>query len=200
MGHLPDNGLHTWGAGQQLTAAALNENFATLREYAEQALAQALMPDAAVVQLEMRLGRIEARLQLVEHMLTLHARQRNGAEWAPLSHLGAVLQRVDGLQRDVETAVARLEQMVEHLDKIHDDQRLRLARLEQQPVAATLQQHQALITEHEETARKAQVSLVQAIGTRQEVHHLREVANNAVRENERTATEIANLLGRIGQL
>jgi len=204
MGHLADNGLLVWDRGEPLAAADLNGNFAILREYAERALSQALTPDAAVVALEMRLGRLEARLDRVEHMLTMHERQRNEREWAPLSHLGGVLQRVDRLQQSVETAVARLEQMFATTDKIHNDQHLRLSHLEQQPEAATLEQFQTLAAEHHDTAQKAHVSLGQAIGLRAEVAHVRRIAEGHDREANRREyaplSTVAHLYERILKL
>jgi len=176
MGHLPDHNLCVWRTGEQLTAEALNGNFAILRADAERALSQALTPDPVVVALEMRLGRLEARLDRVEGMLEMHARQRNEREWAPLSTLGGVLQRVDGLQQSVEAAVARLEEMFGTINDIHDDQQGRLARLEQQPEAATLAQFSKLEILHEDTAKKARSSLAKATALQRETADVRRIA------------------------
>jgi hypothetical protein len=204
MGHLPDNGLTVWGKGDQLTAAALNANFATLRSYAEQALTQALIPDAAVVQLEMRLGAIEERLQRIERMLMAHERQRNEREYAPLSSLGGVLLRLDGLQRITEAAVERLEAAFTAADAMHHDQHLRLSRLEQQPDAATLKEHRQLERAHERSARTADAALGQAIGLRAEVTHVRRIAEGhdrvANRREYAPLATVAHLLERLQKL
>lgn len=176
MAYLPDNGLVVWEQGDQLTATGLNRNFATLKGYAEQALTQALMPDAAVVRLEMRLNEIDQRLERIEALLAMHARQRNEREYATLAHMGGVLQRLDGLQRLTEEAVAKLEATFLATDAMHEDQHRRLARLEQQPEAATAEEVRKLRAAHRTSARQASVALSQAIGLRQEVSHVRKIA------------------------
>lgn len=99
MGYLPDHGLTVWRQGDQLSAATLNANFAVLLEYVEQALTQALTPDAAVVALEMRLGRLEERLAALEGMAAMHERQRNEKQYAPLATVAHLLQRLEKLEQ-----------------------------------------------------------------------------------------------------
>jgi chromosome segregation ATPase len=204
VGHLPDNGLAVWGRGDQLTAEGLNGNFATLREYAERALTEARMPDPAVVHLEMRLNRIDERLDRIEQLLAMHERQRNEKEWAPLAHLGGVLQRLDGLQAMTEAAVARLEEAHAEAQAMHEDQHRRLARLEQQPEPATADAHGKLVKQHRKAARQASLALGQAIGLRQEVAHVRTLAEAHDRVANRLEfapmATVAALLERIMRL
>lgn len=176
MGYLPDNGLTVWGQGDQLTAQALNDNFLRLKEYAEQAVTIAMSPDVAVVRLEMRLAEIDERLDRIEQLLAMHERQRNEKEWAPLAHLGGVLQRLDGLQSLVEASVARLEEAHSAAQAMHEDQHRRLARLEQQPEMATAEAHGKLVKAHRKSARQASLALGQAVGLRQEVAETRRIA------------------------
>lgn len=176
MGYLPDNGLTVWGQGDQLTARDLNDNFLRLKEYAEQAVTIAMSPDVAVVRLEMRLAEIDERLDRIEQLLAMHERQRNEKEWAPLAHLGGVLQRLDGLQRMTEDAVARLETAHAAAQAMHEDQHRRLARLEQQPEMATAEAHGKLVKQHRKSARQASLALGQAVGLRQEVAETRRIA------------------------
>lgn len=176
MGYLPDNGLTVWGQGDQLTAQALNDNFLRLKEYAEQAVTIAMSPDVAVVRLEMRLAGIDERLDRIEQLLAMHERQRNEKEWAPLAHLGGVLQRLDGLQSLVEASVARLEEAHSAAQAMHEDQHRRLARLEQQPEMATAEAHGKLVKAHRKSARQASLALGQAVGLRQEVAETRRIA------------------------
>jgi len=204
VGHLPDNGLTVWERGTQLTAEALNSNFAILRADAEQALAQALLPDPAVVGLEMRLGRLEERLERIEGMLAMHERQRNEREYAPLASLGGVLLRLDGLQRVTEDAVARLEAAQAAAETMHHDQHLRLSRLEQQPEAATAAEHRALRRAQERSAHTADAALGQAIGLRQEVGAVRRIAEGhdriANRREYAPLATVAHLLQRLQKL
>jgi hypothetical protein len=204
VAYLPDDGLVIWGRGDQLTADGLNGNFATLRGYAEQALMRALTPDPAVVGLEMRLNGIDARLERIEGLLEMHARQRNEKEWAPLAHLGGVLQRLDGLQRLTEASVARLEEACEAAQAMHEDQHRRLARLEQQPEAATAEDLKRLRSAHRKSARQAALALGQAIGLRQEVSHYRTLAEGHDRLANRLEfaplATVAHLLERLMRL
>ena len=204
MGYLPDNGLTVWEPGDQLTASGLNRNFAALKGYAEQAYSQALMPDPVTVQLEMRLGAIEERLQRIEGMLAAHERQRNEREYAPLSSLGGVLMRLDGLQRITEAAVERLDAAFVAADAMHHDQHVRLSRLEQQPDAASLKEHRQLERAQERSARTADAALGQAIGLRAEVTHVRRIAEGhdrvANRREYAPLATVAHLLERLQRL
>src|SRR5215471_20661689 len=98
MAHLNGQALQTWNKGDSLTADALNANFQIIAGRIERVMAQALMPDAVSTDLQMRLRAIVERIGRLEDLTAMHARQRNEREWAPLSHLGAVLVRVADLQ------------------------------------------------------------------------------------------------------
>lgn len=204
MGYLPDNGLTVWEPGEQLTAKGLNDNFAALKEYAEQALGQALQPDPAVVNLEMRLYQIEARLERLEALVAMHARQRNEREWAPLASLGGVLQRVDDLQRAVDKAVANVAGAQRAIEAMHEDQHRRLARLEQQPEPATAEAFGKLKRAHTKSARQAALALGQAVGLRQEVAETRRIAEGHDRVANRMEfaplATVAHLLERLMRL
>jgi hypothetical protein len=201
MGHLPNNGVHVWEKGDSLTAEQLNGNFAAVTAQAEGALLQALTPNPAVVGLEMRLGRIEQRVTALERLTAMHERQRNEKEWAPLSHLGAVLDRVMRLQTTVEDAVERVGRAHAEVIRIHHDQHLRLSRIEQQPEAATLEEHNQLAELHSETMMRSKMALGQAIGLRHEVDILRKLATghdrNANRLEFAPLSTMAHLLQRI---
>lgn len=201
MAHLNGRALQTWKRGDGLTADALNSNFATLADRIEHAMATALMPDPAAVGLEMSLGDIKKRLATVEYMLTLHARQRNEREWAPLSHLGALVVMVNDLQRKLEEAVLRLDQMHASLGSDHLDLDRRLARLEQQPEAATEEAFAALVRDHKRVALKEHMLLAQIIALRHETRILRELALGhdrlANRKEYAPLSTVAHLLQRI---
>jgi hypothetical protein len=204
MAHLPGNGVHVWRQGEQLTAEQLNDSFAAVRAQAEGAFVQALTPNPAVVGLEMRLGRIEQRVAALERLAAMHERQRNEKEWAPLSHLGAVLQRVMNLQTSVEDAVERVEKAHAEVIRIHNDQHLRLLRIEQRPEAATIEEHTQLAEMHAETMMRSKMALGQAIGLRHEVDILRKLAlghdRNANRLEFAPLATVAHLLQRVMEI
>jgi len=106
MGQLPDPQLKVWRPRESLAATDLNDNFRAAIGLAQTAITLALTPDEAITGVEARMGALERRLTALEAMTAMHARQRNEKEWAPLSHVGAVLV----LARDLERRLARLEQ------------------------------------------------------------------------------------------
>lgn len=176
MGHLNGQSLKTWKKGDGLAAIDLNQNFAALAGRIEAAMAQALMPDPANVGLEMRLGRLLERVGALEELTALHARQRNEKEWAPLSHLGAVLTRVNDLQRKLEDAVFRIDEACARLGVDHEDIHRRMARLEQQPQPAREEDFVVLADHHERLRVKEHMLLAQVIALRHEVSILRRLA------------------------
>ena len=137
-------------------------------------------------------------------MLAAHERQRNEREYAPLSSLGGVLLRLDGLQRITEAAVERLEETFTATDAMHHDQHVRLSRLEQQPDAATAAEHRQLARAQERSARTADAALGQAIGLRAEVAATRRIAEGhdrvANRREYAPLATVAHLLDRLQQL
>lgn len=185
MGHLPDNGLVVWHRGEQLTADGLNGNFATLREYAERALTQALMPDPAVVALEMRLGRIENRLASLEDHVTRSARERGEMEWTPLAYFGGMLQRLDGLQELVEAAASTLQETFRKTERLQTDQDRRLQVLEQQPEAAEAEAFRFLELDYQEMARVVRGLVAETREMREMLAYVKRTAEGSDREANR---------------
>jgi len=204
MAHLNGQALQTWNKGDSLTADALNANFQIIADRLERVMAQALQPDPANTDLQMRLRAIALRISRLEDLTAMHARQRNEREWAPLSHLGAVLVRVADLQKSVEDAVTRLEKAHAEIIATHDRQHLRLSRLEQQPEAASVEAHNELAYLHASTMQKAKMALGQAIALRHEITILRELALGHDRQANRLEfaplSTVAHLLERIMKL
>lgn len=203
MAHLNGNGqsLKTWKKGDGLTADALNGNFATLADRLERVMAQALMPDPANVALERRLHEVNLRLEALEHLTCMHARQRNEREWAPLSHVGALVVLVNQLRADLERAVARIDQMHAALLGDHDDLDRRILRIEQQPEAADKEGFTALVGDFKRIALKEHMLLAQIIALRHETRILRELALGHDRQANRMEwaplSTVGHLLQRI---
>lgn len=174
--HLNGPQLKTWKKGDGLGATDLNGNFAILADRVERVMAQALMPDQANVALEMRLRGLAERIEALEHLTAMHARQRNEREWAPLSHVGALVQMVNEVKRQMENACRRIEEMQASLGLDHDDLHRRIARIEQQPDAAREEDFTALARDHERLALKEHMLLAQVIALRHETRILRELA------------------------
>jgi hypothetical protein len=101
-------------------------------------------------------------------------------------------------------AVARLEEACEAIQAMHEDQHRRLARLEQQPEAATAEDLKRLRSAHRKSARQAALALGQAIGLRQEVSHYRTLAEGHDRLANRLEfaplATVAHLLERLMRL
>ena len=201
MAHLNGQALQTWNKGDSLTADALNANFQIIADRLERVMAQALLPDAANTDLQMRMRAIVERVSRLEDLTAMHARQRNEREWAPLSHLGAVLVRVADLQKSVEDAVARLEKAHAEIIATHDRQHVRISRLEQQPEAASVEAHNELAYLHADTMQKAKMALGQAIALRHEITILRALALGHDRQANRLEfaplSTVGHLLQRI---
>lgn len=176
MAHLNGHSLKTWKKGDGLTADALNGNFLALADRVETAMAQALMPDPAAVGLEMAIGRLADRVAALEHLTAMHARQRNEKEWAPLSHLGALVTLVNQATRKLEDATRRIDETHAGLAVDHDDLHRRIARIEQQPDSATQEDFTVLARDHERLALKEHMLLAQVIALRHEVRVLRDLA------------------------
>jgi len=204
MAHLNGQALQIWNKGDSLTADALNANFQIIADRLERVMAQALLPDAANTDLQMRMRAIVERICRLEDLTAMHARQRNEKEWAPLSHLGAVLVRVAQLQQSVEDAVARLEAAHGEIIATHDSQHVRISRLEQQPEPATAEAHNELAYLHASTMQKAKMALGQAIALRHEITILRALALGHDRQANRLEfaplSTVAHLLERIMKL
>lgn len=177
MAHLNGHSLKTWKKGDGLTAVDLNVNFAAIADMAHAAMAQALMPDPANVALEMAIGRVAERVEALEHLTAMHARQRNEKEWAPLSHLGALVVLVNQATRKLEDATRRIDETHAALALDHDDLHRRLARIEQQPDSASHEDFTVLARDHERLALKEHMLLSQVIALRHEVRVLRDLAS-----------------------
>lgn len=201
MAHLNGPALKTWKKGDGLGATDLNGNFGILADRIERVMAEALMPDPANVSLEMRLATQAKRIEALEHLTAMHARQRNEREWAPLSHVGALVVMVNNLQRKLEKAVARLDQVHASLGVDHDDLDRRLARLEQQPEAADKESFGALVRDHERVALKEHMLMAQIIALRHETRILRELTMGHDRQANRMEfaplSTVGHLLQRI---
>ena len=176
MGHLNGQSLTKWSKGDQLVAADLNSNFAVLADRIEHAMATALIPDPAAVGLEMRLGRLLKRVEALEGLTAMHARQRNEKEWAPLSHLGALVVLVNQARAKLEEATRRIDETHAALAVEHDDLDRRIARIEQQPDRAAQEDFTVLARDHERLALKEHMLLSQVIALRHEVRVLRDLA------------------------
>ncbi|HEY2538222.1 MAG TPA: hypothetical protein VGI28_01790 [Stellaceae bacterium] len=204
MGHLNGHSLVTWKKGDGLVAADLNANFTALADRIEAAMATALMPDPANVSLEMQLRGLGERIAALESLTAMHARQRNEREWAPLSHLGAVLQRVNDMQRQVENAVSRIEELYAALAVDHDDLHRRILRIEQQPEAAPKEDFAVLAAHHDRIALKEHMLLAQVIALRHETGILRDLALGKDRQANRLEfapmSYVGHLLQRIREI
>jgi len=204
MAHLNGQALQTWNKGDSLTADALNANFQILADRLERVMAQALLPDAANTDLQMRMRAIALRIARLEDLTNMHARQRNEREWAPLSHVGALVTMVNEVNTRFETACRRIDEM--HAGKTieHEDLDRRLQRFEQQPDSATQEDFAALARDHERLALKEHMLLSQIIALRAEVRILREMAMGHDREANRKEyaplSTVAHLLERIMKL
>lgn len=168
--------LHRWQRGEYMTAEQLNGNFAYVADTAQRAIDTALRPDPAAVGLEAELARLGTRVDLLESLTAMHERQRNEREWAPLSHVGALITLITEAQAKFEAAVERIEEAQRIASIEHSDQARRLSRLEQQPDFATHEEYAALVADHERLALKEHMLLAQIHGLRHEVGILRKLA------------------------
>src|SRR5215831_13261459 len=204
MAHLNGQALQTWNKGDSLTADALNANFQIIADRLERVMAQALLPDPANTDLQMRLRAIVERIARLEDLTAMHARQRNEKEWAPLSHLGALVTMVNEVNRRFEDACRRIDEMHTRRGVEHEDLDRRLQRFEQQPDNATQEDFIALARDHERLALKEHMLLSQIIALRAEVRILREMAMGHDREANRKEyaplSTVAHLLERIMKL
>jgi len=204
MGYFAEDGITVWQKGQNLTAEDLNRNFATLLMYAERAIDRALQPDVAVVELTRRLRDIESRLDALELHASRSARERNEMEYTPLAYFGGMLQRLDGLQQMTEATAAELRQAHSAVEAMHNDQRGRIERLEQQPPAARADALAALIAEYQGTTATATKALLEATALRGEVAHAKRLALATDREANRQQyaplAVLAELIKRIEAL
>lgn len=199
MGHLPDSNLVQFKAGTPLTAAALNANFLTLLALLEGLALEARTPDPVVVELEAREAALEARVKDIERLTAMHARQRNEREWAPLSHLGAVITLVNDLRRDLETGVSKLAGIYAELMRERGDHERRLARLEQQPEPALQEEFAPLQADHERLAQKEHMILAQVIAIRHEMQVVTKLAMGHDRKANRLEFAPLSTIGHILQ-
>lgn len=130
MSHLPDLHLKKWKKGDPLAAEDLNGNFSALHMAAEMAMTEARRPDPAGLLLETRLDRAEARLEALEHLTAMHARQRGEKEWAPLSYVAGVIEMVRNIREPLQQTVADLKDAQAEITAMRDNLDKRLARLE----------------------------------------------------------------------
>lgn len=185
MGHLPSPALTRFEKGKQLFADDLNGNFFTLLALLEGVAREVRTPDQVVVELEKRAGALAERVEILEHLTSMHARQRNEREWAPLSHLGAVITMVNDLRRDMERAVSKLDAIHVELQTERGDHERRLQRLEQQPDYALQEDFAPLAADHKRLALKEHMLLSQVLAIRHEIGILREIAMGKDRQANR---------------
>jgi hypothetical protein len=199
MGHLPAHALNQFERGKPLTAAALNANFLTLLALIENLAREMRTPASTVVALETDAASATKRIEALEHLTAMHARQRNEKEWAPLSHIGALVQMVNGVAREFRTAADQLDVAHAGLGVDHDDLHRRLLVLEQQPQSAMQEDFVALIKDHERIALKEHMLLSQIIALRHEVGLLRELALGRDRQANRLEFAPMSYIGQILQ-
>lgn len=166
--------LQRWSKGDQLTADGLNSNFLLLYEMVIEALAASKMPDPANVALEMKTGRLAERVEGLEKLTSLQAHQRNEPQYVPLSYLGSMVNQVNDLRGEVETAIARANEMHAGLGAEHDDLNTRLCRVEQKPEAAAQEEFAVLVGNYKALALKAERMFAEIVELRHEVRILRE--------------------------
>jgi len=204
MAHLNGQALQTWNKGDSLTADALNANFQIIADRLERVMAQALLPDAANTDLQMRMRAIVERIGRLEDLTAMHARQRNEKEWAPLSHLGALVTMVNEVNRRFEDACRRIDEMHTRRGVEHEDLDRRLQRFEQQPDSASEEDFIALARDHERLALKEHMLLAQVIALRHEVGLLRQMAMGHARNRNEIEyapmSTVGHLLSRIMKL
>ena len=164
----------------------------------------ALQPDPAGVGNEVKLANHAHRIDALEGLVAMHARQRNERDTAPMAYVAAVMQQVRELREPVQETGKKLLRAHERAEALHDGQHERLSRLEQQPEAATKEDHDSLVQEHRRLAQTERMLLAQVIALRHEVGILREVALGHDREANRREyapmATVAHLLQRIMEL
>lgn len=174
MAQINGHGLTRWDRGDRLAAEDLNGNFLTLYEMVIEALAQARVPDGAVVGLEMEQGRLRGRVEGLEKLTAMHAHQRNEKQYVPLSYLGAMVTQVNDLRRDVEDAIGRVNKMHAALGVNRDDLERRLLRIEQKPEAADKEAFTVVASDHERVAFELKAARAEIVKLRHEVKILRD--------------------------
>ena len=201
MGHLPATSLVTWKPGDKLSAQALNQNFLAILALLEALAREIRTPDPVVVALENRVAALERRAAGLEQLTSLHARQRNEREYAPLAHLGALVQMVNDAYRHFGGVAKRVEDEGLRVGLREDDLDRRLARLEQQPEFATQEAFAPVAKEYERIALKENMLLAQVIALRHEVRIVTELAVShdrlANRKEYAPLSMIGHLLQRI---
>jgi hypothetical protein len=201
VSHLPPVALKTWKPRDSLASADLNANFVALLGLIEVAMHAALSPDPAGVANEVKLGRHEQRIGLLEGLVAMHARQRNERELTPLAYTAAIMEQVRDLREPVQEAQKRLLQAHARAETLHDGHHARLSRLEQQPEAATKEDHDALFKEHRSLAETLPMLLAQVNSLRHEVGVLRRLVSAPDRVANRfefaPLATVAHLLQRL---
>lgn len=204
MSHLPAIALKTWRQRDSLAAADLNANFAAMLGLLDVVMHAALTPDPAGVANEVKLATHDQRLDLLEGLVAMHARQRNEREVTPLAYTAAVMQQVRDLREPVQAAQQQLLRAQGRAEALHDGHHVRISRLEQQPAAATKEDHDALFKEHRSLAEILPMLLAQVNALRHEVGVLRKLVSAPDRVANRLEfapmATVAHLLQRIMEL
>jgi hypothetical protein len=176
MSHLPDIKLPTFKPGTPLRAADLNDGFTAVLNLLEIAMATALTPDPAAVGNEVAIAHHDQRIAALEGLVAMHARQRNEREVTPLAYTAAIMQQVRELREPMQDAQRQLLAAHAEIRGAHEDLGRRLARIEQQPEAASQEDHDALFKDHQRLMELERTLLAQVIGLRSEVMVLQKLA------------------------
>lgn len=158
--------LERWNRGDQLSADALNGNFALLYELATMAMVQARQPDPGAIALAEKTGKLVERIEALEKLTAMHAHQRNEKQYVPLSYLGGLITQVNDLRQEVKKSLARIEDLYAGLRVDHDNLHARLLRVEQQADASDKQLLAVLQADHERLAVDACGALSEIVETR----------------------------------
>lgn len=173
MSYIEQPALYELKDRQPISASGVNANFRTVVELIGTAVMTVRTPGAIINGLEVKVADLEQRTKILENLSAMHARQRNEPQYAPLSSLGAVLMRVDALQRSVEDAVVRLEKALAAAESLSANQHARLAALEARPAMASRHEVLDLAQLHDQTVQIATNAMRQAMSLRREVMELR---------------------------
>lgn len=157
MSNLREVSFYRLARGKEIHAQGVNENFMLLYQLIGEVARMVRTPEPVVTALEKHVIELAGRLDSVENLSQLHARQRNEKEFAPLASVGALLVRMNQLQEHFDAAVKKLEHMAAELLVTHDDHEFRLKRLEEyeHPTIAQHEELEAAITKATEYARIA---------------------------------------------
>lgn len=158
MSNIREVSFYRLARGKEIYAQGVNENFAVLYQLIGEVARMVRTPEPVVTQLEKHVIELADRLDSVENLSALHARQRNEKEFAPLSSVGALLVRMNQLQEHFDAAVKTLEHLTGELLVTRDGQEARIKKLEQHP-HPTMAQHEELLAQVTKAVEYARLAL-----------------------------------------